>query len=61
PYVSIGDNMILEDSVIENTIIQTESHIQNANITNSMIGNKVHYDGSANEISIGDYSTQKIG
>jgi|TARA_B110000902_G_scaffold52285_2_gene60383 glucose-1-phosphate thymidylyltransferase len=61
PYVSIGDNTIIEDSVIENTIIQTESHIKNANITNSMIGNKVHYDGSANEISIGDYSTQKIG
>ncbi|MDB4161092.1 sugar phosphate nucleotidyltransferase [Bacteroidia bacterium] len=61
PYVSIGDNTIIEDSVIENTIIQTESHIQNADITNSMIGNKVHYDGSANEISIGDYSTQKIG
>ena len=61
PYVSIGDNTIIEDSVIENTIIQTESHIQNTNITNSMIGNKVHYDGSANEISIGDYSTQKIG
>jgi len=61
PYVSIGDNTVIEDSVIENTIIQTESHILNANITNSMIGNKVYYDGSANEISIGDYSTQKIG
>lgn len=61
PYVSIGNNTIIEDSVIENTIIQTESHIKNANITNSMIGNKAYYDGSANEISIGDYSTQKIG
>ncbi|MBT6234690.1 MAG: nucleotidyltransferase [Bacteroidetes bacterium] len=61
PYVSIGDNTIVEDSVVTNTIIQTESHIKNANITNSMIGNKAHYDGSANEISIGDYSTQHIG
>ncbi|MGB0849727.1 MAG: sugar phosphate nucleotidyltransferase [Bacteroidia bacterium] len=61
PYVSIGDNTVVENSVIDNTIIQTESHIQNANITNSMIGNKAFYDGSANEVSIGDFSTQKIG
>jgi glucose-1-phosphate thymidylyltransferase len=61
PYVSIGDNTTIEDSVIANSIIQTEAHIINANITNSMVGNKAHYDGSANEISIGDYSTQKIG
>jgi len=61
PYVSIGNNSTVEDSVISNTIIQTESHIINATITNSMIGNKAYYDGSANEISIGDYSTRKIG
>ena len=61
PYVSIGNNTTIENSVIENSIIQTEAHIKNANITNSMVGNKAHYDGSANEISIGDYSTQKIG
>ena len=61
PYVSIGDNTKIKDSVITNTIIQTESYIVNANITNSMIGNKAHFDGSANEVSIGDYCTQKIG
>ena len=61
PYVSIGDNSIIENSVVDNTIIQTESHIINAKITNSMIGNKAYYDGSANELSIGDYCTQKIG
>ena len=61
PYVSIGDNTIIEDSVVENTIIQTNSHLINANIKNSMIGNNAYYDGSANEISIGDYSTQKLG
>jgi glucose-1-phosphate thymidylyltransferase len=60
PYVSIGDNTVIEDSVIDNTIIQTSSTIKNANITNSMIGNKAYYDGHANEISIGDYCTQCI-
>lgn len=61
PYVSIGNNSTIQDSVISNSIIQTEATITNANITNSMIGNKAYYDGKANEVSIGDYCTQKIG
>lgn len=60
PYVSIGNNTVIENSVIENSIIQTFSTIKNANITNSMVGNNAEYDGTANQISIGDYSTQRI-
>ena len=59
PYVSIGDNTIIRDSVISNTIIQADSEISNATITNSMIGNHVKYNGKAQELSIGDYSTQE--
>jgi glucose-1-phosphate thymidylyltransferase len=58
PYVSIGDNTVIEDSVIENTIIYTHSHIKNASLFNSMIGNHVKFDGKATELSISDYSTQ---
>jgi glucose-1-phosphate thymidylyltransferase len=60
PYVSIGDNTTIEDSVIDNSIIQTHSQVLNAKLTNSMIGNHVIFDGSANQISISDYSTQKM-
>lgn len=60
PYVSLGDNSSIENSVIDNTIIQTHSHIKNAKMTNSMIGNYVNFDGEANEVSLSDYSTQKI-
>lgn len=60
PYVSIGNNTIIENSTIDNSIIQTFSTIRNAKLTNSMIGNKAEYDGTANEISIGDFSTQRI-
>ncbi len=60
PYVSIGDNTVVENCVIENTIIQTNSSISNAKINNSMIGNFVEYDGSSNQLSISDYSTQKF-
>lgn len=59
PYVSIGDNTIIRDSVINNTIIQGDTEVSNANITNSMIGNHVKYNGKAQELSIGDYSTQE--
>lgn len=56
PYVSIGNNTTIENSVVENTIIQNESFIKNGNITNSMIGNKVKYQGKAQDLSIGDYT-----
>lgn len=56
PYASIGNNTTIENSVIENTIIQNESFIKNGNITNSMIGNKVKYQGKVQDLSIGDYT-----
>ena len=60
PYVSIGNNTVIENSTIDNSIIQTFSTIRNAQLTNSMVGNKAEYDGTANEISIGDFSTRRI-
>ena len=60
PYVSIGDNTVIDNSVITNSIIQTNSIIKNANLENSMIGNYVDFDGSANQVSISDFSTQKF-
>ncbi len=59
PHVSIGDNSTVSNSVINNSVIQSESQIQSANLENSMIGNKVEYDGRKSEISIGDFSTYK--
>ncbi|MBR9859943.1 NTP transferase domain-containing protein [bacterium] len=59
PFVSIGDNTVIEDSVIENTIIQNNAWVANAKLVNSMIGNFVEFDGNANQLSLSDYSTQK--
>ena len=56
PYVSIGNNSSVENSVIENSIIQTHSKIKNRVITNSMIGNYVELSTSAEDLSIGDYT-----
>ncbi len=57
PHVSIGDNTVVQDSVIKNTIIQTNSKIIDADISNSMIGNFTEYTGASSNLSLGDYST----
>ncbi|WP_142784437.1 sugar phosphate nucleotidyltransferase [Changchengzhania lutea] len=56
PYVSVGNNTIIENSIVKNSLIQTHTTIKNANLDNAMIGNYVNYDGDFTSISIGDYS-----
>jgi glucose-1-phosphate thymidylyltransferase len=58
PHASIGDGTVIENSVVSNCIVQTNSKIKNAVIDNAMIGNYVEYNGEAKDLSIGDYSTQ---
>ena len=57
PYVSIGQETTIIDSEIKNTIIQSQSHLTNARLSNSMLGNLVQFNGHniTQEISIGDY------
>jgi len=57
PYVSIGEKSNIKKSVIENSIVQTNSKIENACITNSMIGNFVQKISKMEDVSIGDYTT----
>ena len=59
PHVSVGDNSSIISSVISNSIIQNYSRIENGLIENSMIGNHVEYLGKKDDLSIGDYTTQK--
>lgn len=58
PHVSIGHDTIIEKAIIQNTIIQNQSHIENKVIANSMIGNFSSLKGQVEEISLGDYSIQ---
>ena len=61
PHVAIGNNTSVENSVITKSIIQNETQIIDAKINNSMIGNKVSFNGNntQQEISIGDFSEVK--
>lgn len=56
PHVSIGAGTQITNSTIENSIIQSESSIENATLKGSMIGNHVRYNGAFSSVSIGDYS-----
>ncbi|MGB1205066.1 MAG: sugar phosphate nucleotidyltransferase [Chitinophagales bacterium] len=58
PHVSIGAGTTIEGAVIKNSIIQEQTYIKNKVVINSMIGNFVKLEGKADELSLGDYSTQ---
>lgn len=57
PHVSIGEGCIIKNSVISNSIIQKSTDIQNKIITNSMIGSHVSIKDSAEDLSIGDFTS----
>jgi glucose-1-phosphate thymidylyltransferase len=59
PGVSIGDNSKVENSTIRNSLIQTHTTIENADLDGAMIGNHAFYDGNFKSVSIGDYSELK--
>lgn len=56
PRVSIGKSTKISDCTLSDVLIQEESVVKNAILSNSMIGNKAKFDGNFTEISIGDYS-----
>jgi glucose-1-phosphate thymidylyltransferase len=56
PNVSIGANTFVKDSMIKNSVIQTNCHIEKSHLDGAMIGNHVRYSGTQKKVSIGDYS-----
>ena len=56
PHVSIGTGTVIENSRIENTIIQEGSEIYGRIIKNSMLGKFVKLKNAAEDLSIGDYT-----
>lgn len=56
PYVSIGNGTKIQNSNIDNSLIQENTTINHGNLSNSMIGNSAEYHGVSREISLGDFS-----
>lgn len=57
PHVSLEKGAKITNSIISNSIIRDETIIDNANITNSLIGKATNLKGTKTEHSLGDYST----
>jgi len=57
PHVSLESGTTIEDSRIQNSIIQSDSVVKNANLSTSMLGKSVTYNEKAEEVSLGDFST----
>ncbi|MBA2610910.1 MAG: NTP transferase domain-containing protein [Bacteroidetes bacterium] len=56
PYASIGANSKIKNSILQNSIVQKDSKINNANISNSMLGIGAEVTGRALDLSISDYT-----
>ena len=56
PGVSISANSKLTSTVIENSIVYSNTQIKNKSIANSMIGHFVKLEDSSEDLNIGDYS-----
>lgn len=56
PGVSVGEDTVISGSIVKNCLIQTNTHLQQVNVANSMIGNFVKVKASPKNISLGDYS-----
>lgn len=57
PHVSIGKGTSIKNSIVKNSIIQTETSINGVILENAMIGNKAILHEKAKNLSIGDYTT----
>jgi len=57
PHVSIGAGSNIDSSIVRNSMIQDNTTVKSKIIDNSMIGSFVNINGSAESLSIGDYST----
>lgn len=56
PFVSLEKNTIVQNSIIINSLIQSNCKIVNSLINNSILSNNVQHIGSMKELSLGEYS-----
>jgi glucose-1-phosphate thymidylyltransferase len=61
PFASIGEGTVVEDSRIDNALVQHQSVLRNARLSGAMIGSHAQYDGGVSDASLGDYSTVNAG
>jgi glucose-1-phosphate thymidylyltransferase len=56
PFVSIGDGSSVTRSIIQDSILSQNSQIEDAMLTNSLVGNQAHVKGKFDRLIVGDTS-----
>lgn len=57
PHVSVGAGSRVADSRISNSIIQKNCTVKTAQLSNSLLGNFVTFDGKSANLDLGDFSS----
>jgi glucose-1-phosphate thymidylyltransferase len=57
PHVSVGENTHISDSRVINCIIQKNAVVRFAMLENSMLGNFTTFEGSKQDLSLGDFNS----
>jgi glucose-1-phosphate thymidylyltransferase len=61
PYTTIGEQAVITNTVIRNSIIGYNAQVAHIMLDHSIIGNNASITGSSQEINIGDYSEIRVG
>jgi len=56
PFVSIGNSVVIKDSVISDSIIGDGASVEGAFLKRSILGNSSAYQGHSNRLILGDHS-----
>ncbi|HTO16221.1 MAG TPA: sugar phosphate nucleotidyltransferase [Edaphocola sp.] len=56
PHVSLEKDVIVENSILSNSIVQEGAKLKSVHLDNSLLGKYVNYEGKPQAISLGDYS-----
>jgi glucose-1-phosphate thymidylyltransferase len=54
PYVTVGDQVTISESIVRDTIIDAGSTVENIALEHSLVGRNVTIKGSFNRVNIGD-------
>jgi glucose-1-phosphate thymidylyltransferase len=60
PHVSIGENTIIDNSIIKDSIINSEATVKNAALSESIIGEKAIVRGGHKKLNVGTSSVVEI-
>lgn len=61
PYVSVAAGVVVRESRIKDSIINSGAQIQSATLRNSLIGDDAYVEGDFQELNVGDSSEIRFG